>query len=116
MASATYTYQRGETISIALDLISGSTGDVSAISSKLRKLDRGRKTLDASAPVAATFVPSTRSAVGETPAGWTLTIDAATSAELAAGSYVADARLTVAGGTITADPVIVVITEPATVS
>lgn len=114
---ATYTYQRGETISVALDLLSGGvTGDVSAISAKLRKLDRGRRTIDPTAPVAATFVPSVRAAVGDIPAGWTLTIDATTSADLAAGTYVADARLTVAGGTITTDHITIVITEPATVS
>jgi hypothetical protein len=43
--------------------------------------------------------------MGEIPAGWTLTIPAATSASLVTGAYLADARLEVAGGVVMTETV-----------
>jgi hypothetical protein len=100
-----YIYQRGETISLALDAVSGDPASVSAISAKLKAVPPGRTTVPASAPVAASFAIASRAAAGDIPAGWTLTISAATSAGLAPGAYLADARLEVAGGVIVTDSV-----------
>jgi hypothetical protein len=100
-----FIFQRGETISLALDAVAGDPATVTAISAKLKAVPPGRTTVPASAPVAANFVISTRSAVGDIPAGWTLTVPAATSVALTPGSYLADARLEVAGGVIVTDSV-----------
>jgi hypothetical protein len=100
-----YTFQRGETISIALDAVSGNPLDVSAISAQLKAVPPGRSSVPAGAPVAATFVMLIRPAAGSIPPGWTLVISAATSATLPPGAYLADARLEVAGGVIVTESV-----------
>lgn len=110
----TYVFARGATIQVLLDVIEGNPAAIASIEARLRKLKPGKVTLDAAAPIAAVFDVSSRAASPDVPAGWTLTIDEATSISLAAGSYLADAKIVVAGGTITTDPVRVQITEPAT--
>jgi hypothetical protein len=100
-----YIYQRGETISLALDAVSGDLAQVSAIVAQLKAVPPGRTSVPAGAPVAANFTVTPRAAAGEIPAGWTLTIAAAASSALVAGAYLADARLTVAGGVIVTDSV-----------
>ena len=100
-----YIYQRGETVSLALDALSGDPASVSAISAQLKPVASGRLSVAADAPVAATFTITPRAAVDGLPAGWTLTIPAGTSAALEAGFYAADARLEVAGGVIITDQI-----------
>ncbi len=100
-----YIFQRGETISLALDAVSGNPLDVTAISAELKAVPPGRTSVPEGAPVAATFVMIARPAVGSIPPGWTLVISAATSATLSPGAYLADARLEVAGGVIVTDAV-----------
>ncbi len=100
-----YIFQRGETISLALDAVSGNPLDVSAISAQLKVVPPGRTSVPAGAPVAASFVVLSRAASGGIPPGWTLSISAATSATLLPGAYLADARLEVAGGVIITESV-----------
>ena len=100
-----YIYQRGETVSLALDFLSGDLASVSAITAQLKAVTPGRLSVAAGAPVAANFDITPRVAVDDLPAGWTLTIPASVSAALDAGFYVADARLEVAGGVIITDQV-----------
>lgn len=100
-----YIYQRGETIALALDAVSGDPLNVSAITAQLKAVPPGRTTIAATTPIAASFSVSSRTVQGDVPAGWTLTIDAATSATLAAGAYLADAKLIVAGGVMITDTV-----------
>lgn len=100
-----YIFQRGETISLALDAVTGDPLTVTAISAAMKAVPPGRTGVPDGAPVAATFSISPRTAAGEIPPGWTLTIDAATSATLTAGNYMADARIEVAGGVIVTEPV-----------
>lgn len=115
--SAVYTFQRGEDVSIALDIEAGGTvGDVSAVSARLRRLAPGKRVLSPADPIAATFSVAPRAAAGDIPEGWTFTIPASTSIDLDAGHYLADARLTIAGGVVTTDPITVLIFEPATVA
>jgi hypothetical protein len=95
-----YIFQQGETISLALDAVSGDPADVSAIAAQLKALPPGRTTVPVGAPIAAAFVISPRAASGDVPPGWTLSIAAEPSAQLQAGSYLADARLSVASGVI----------------
>ena len=114
MTVARYTFQRGETISLALDAITGSTADVSSITARIRKLLPGKTDLASTTPVSATFTITTRAATTELPAGWTLTLSATDSATLEAGNYLTDAKMVIAGGTVTTDPVMLIIKEPAT--
>ena len=109
-----YIFQRGETISLALDAVSGDPASVGAIAAQLKALPPGRSNVAAGAPVAASFVIVPRAAMLDLPAGWTLTLNAATSATLAAGFYVADALITVAGGVIITDQVSIRIRDAVT--
>jgi hypothetical protein len=100
-----YIFQRGETISLALDAVTGDPLTVTGISVVMKAIPPGRTGVSQDTPVAANFSISPRAAAGDIPPGWTLTIDAATSAMLPPGAYLADARLEVAGGVIVTDPV-----------
>jgi hypothetical protein len=100
-----YVFQRGETISLALDAVAGDPAQVSAIVAQMKAVPPGRTTVPAGAPPVASFEISTRAAAGDVPAGWTLVIPAAVSATLSPGSYLTDARLSVASGTIITEPV-----------
>lgn len=100
-----YIFQRGETISLALDALSGDPMSVTAMAAKLKAVPPGRTNAPASAPIAANFVITNRAASGDDPAGWTLTIPATASATLTPGAYLADARLDVGGGVIVTESV-----------
>ncbi|RDV06076.1 hypothetical protein DXH95_01110 [Sphingorhabdus pulchriflava] len=100
-----YIFQRGETISLALDAVTGDPLSVTAINAVMKAVPPGRTSVPDSAPVAATFSIIPRAAQADIPPGWTLTIDALTSATLQSGAYLADARLQVAGGVIVTEPV-----------
>jgi hypothetical protein len=100
-----YTFQRGETITLALDAVTGDPADVSAISAAMKPIPPGRTEAAVDAPFAASFIVTTRPASGDIPAGWTLNIPAFISASLTPGAYVADARLEVAGGVIVTDSI-----------
>ena len=100
-----YIYQRGETVSLALDVLSGDPASVAAITAQLKAVAPGRLSVAADAPVTASFLITPRAAIDDLPVGWTLTIPASVSAALDAGFYAADARLEVAGGVIITDQV-----------
>ncbi len=100
-----YVFQRGETISLALDAVAGDPAQVSAIAAQLKAVPAGRTSVPSGATAAASFEVATRAASGDVPAGWTLVIPATISATLPPGSYLADARLVLAGGTIITEPV-----------
>jgi hypothetical protein len=106
-----YTFQRGETISLALDAVTGDSLSVTAISAAMKAVAPGRTSVSAGTPVAAAFTISPRAAQGDIPPGWSLTVDAAASAALAVGNYLADARLSVAGGVIITESVAIAIRE-----
>ena len=106
-----YIFQRGETVSLALDALAGDPLAVSAISASVKAVAPGRTGVSAVAPVAAVFDITPRAAASEIPAGWTLTIPAAVSATLAAGSYLADARIEIAGGVVITDSVGIALRE-----
>ena len=106
-----YTFQRGETVSLALDALAGDALTVTAISAKMKAVAPGRTGVSASTPVAAVFAIVPRAASGDIAAGWTLTIDAATSTGLAVGNYLADARLQVAGGVVITNAIAIRIVE-----
>lgn len=109
-----YSFQRGETISLALDAVQGDPATVTSVTAAMKAVAAGRTSVDAATPVAASFTVASRAAAGDVPAGWTLTVSATTSATLAAGSYLADAKLVSAGGVIITDPVALRIVEAVT--
>ena len=101
----TYTFQRGETVLLALDAVQGDATAVSSVTAAMKAVAAGRSMIDPASPVAATFVVTARAAAGGLPGGWTLTIPAAVSAALAGGTYLADAKLIVAGAVTITEPV-----------
>lgn len=108
---ATYEFDRGETISLAIDAPTGDVGLVTAFSAKMKAVPWGQTEPLPTDPVAAEFAVAAYPAAGDEPAGWTLTIAAGVSAGLAPGTYHADAKVTVAGGVIISDPVAIVIRQ-----
>ena len=110
-----FTYQRGETISLALDAAEGDPLTVGAVTAQLKAVPPGRNAVPPGAPVATSFSVSTRAATTDFPAGWTLTISAAASAALTAGSYLADARLEVGTGVVITDQIAIRLREPVTI-
>ena len=109
-----FTYQRGETILLALDAVSGDPASVGAVTAQLKAVPPGRTSIPAGAPVAANFAVSARVASPEFSAGWTLAIPASASAVLAAGSYLADARLEVGTGVVITDQIAIRLRDPVT--
>ncbi|MBL0924417.1 MAG: hypothetical protein IBJ12_08120 [Sphingomonadaceae bacterium] len=106
-----YIFQRGETISLALDAVTGDPLSVTAMSASMKAVAPGRTSVSAASPVAAVFTVAPRAAQGNIPPGWNLTIDAASSAALQAGSYMADARLQIGGGVVITESVAIAIRE-----
>lgn len=107
-----YTFQRGETILLALDAVAGDPLTVANVSAAMKAVAPGRRSVAPDAPIAAAFDIAPRAADGDEPAGWTLSVAAAASSALAAGSYLADARLEMPdGAVIVTPPVAIKITE-----
>ena len=106
-----FIFQRGETISLALDAVTGDPLSVTAISAAMKMVAPGRTSVSAGTPVAAAFVISPRAAQGDIPPGWNLTVDEASSAALAVGNYLADAKLSVGGGVIITESVAIALRE-----
>lgn len=100
-----YVFQRGETISLALDAVTGDPLIVTALTATMKALAPGRTYVDNTAPVAASFEITPRAALGDNPAGWNLTIAAGVCAGLSAGAYLADAKITAGSGIIITDSV-----------
>ena len=109
-----YVFQRGETITLALDALEGDPASVQAISAQMKAVLPGRTSVTPGEPVAADFTISPRAAAGSVPAGWTLVIPAAQSAGLTAGSYLADARLVLGDAVVLSDPVSIRIRQAVT--
>ena len=110
----TYTFQRGETVLLALDAVQGDPATVTSVTAAMKPLAAGRTMVDPGAPAAASFTVSSRAAAGGIPAGWTLTIPAATSASLPAKTYLTDAKLIVAGGVTITEPVAIRLVDAVT--
>ncbi len=100
-----YIFQRGETISLALDAVTGDPLSVTAITASMKMLAPGRTYVDSAVPVAASFVVTPRGVSGDIPAGWNVTLPAGICAGLSPGSYIADAKIQVAGGVIITDSI-----------
>jgi hypothetical protein len=95
-----WVFQRGETIAVPLAARGASESqaqamEVTANLKRTRFMDRP----DAAEPVAAIFSPMFSDDVDGSP-GWVLTIDAATSEDLAPGRYGVNASITFADGSV----------------
>jgi hypothetical protein len=86
-------FRIGEDLAVTLDALEGDPGLVTTISAKMKpaKVISNRIVLDD----AATGIVMTVTSQG--PAGWLVSLPAATTAGLAAGIYGIDARLTLSG-------------------
>ena len=109
-----FVFQRGETIVLALDAVSGDPATADAVTAHMKALPPGRTVAPPDAPIAAPFTVSSRVATDEIPAGWTLTIPAPSCAGLPAGAYIADARIAVGGGVVMTDSVAIRLREAVT--
>jgi len=96
----TYTFQRGETVALALAVVSGDPAIVGAVTAAVKPAVEGRALPDPASPVVATFNVTYIAATSDAPARWLLTLTPAMTAALAAGNYLADAKLTVGGGVV----------------
>jgi len=94
----TYIFQRGETVALALAVVSGDPAIVGTVTAAMKPAVEGRSWPDPAAPAVADFTVSFVAASGADPARWFLTLTPAVTAALAAGDYLADAKLTVGGG------------------
>lgn len=109
-----FVFQRGETISLALDAVTGDPLSVTAISAAMKAVAPGRTGVSAAAPVAAAFNITPRAASGDIAPGWNLTVGATQSALLPAGHYLADARIEVGGGVIITESIGITLRESVT--
>lgn len=93
MTPAIGTFRIGETIAVALDIVSGTVPDGLTVTAVMRRghLFGTFEPMVAAVPVALLVTP--RAAAGDIPAGWNLTLDAEASADLLPGAYGIDARL-----------------------
>jgi hypothetical protein len=93
MTSLLGEFRIGEDIGLALEVVSGDIGEVSAISAAMKpaRITANRPVLDdAAAAIALSVAPAI--------AGWTVSLSSTTTASLAPGIYGIDARLEIAGG------------------
>ena len=87
-------FRIGEDLAVALDAAGGDPATVTGVTASMKpaKVSANRLTLDDEAAAIALAVTS------RAEAGWTLSLSAAASAELAPGLYGIDARLAFPGG------------------
>lgn len=115
MSKTRYIRQRGETIRLSPYVASGDGAEVASVSARLRKLAAGQRIPQPNDPPGTPFTVASRLASDDLPAGWEITIDAATSATLAPGIYTVDLKLILTSGeTVITDPATVELKEPAT--
>jgi hypothetical protein len=68
----TYTFQRGESVALALAVVSGDPAVVGAVTAAVKPVVEGRALPDPSAPVVANFGVAFFAASGADPARWLL--------------------------------------------
>lgn len=95
--AATYTFIRGATQSVALDVVQGFAGE-EPIRAVLKAAQHANQPPGDGAVEAAVFSIAFVAAESDTPAHWLLTLSAEQTAALSPGWYLADARIEVAGG------------------
>jgi len=95
-----WTYQRGETVVLALDAVIGDPALVTAASVILKRAVIPDRIPGESEPDAATLTVEPRDASGDIPAGWFATLSAEDCGELAPGAYYAGLSLTLVDGAV----------------
>ncbi len=110
----TYIFQRGESVALALAVVSGDAAAVDIVTAAMKRVAPGRSGVDPSAPIVATFGVSFVAATTSDPAHWLLSLAPASSAALAAGNYVADARLIVGSGVAITETIAITLRDAVT--
>jgi hypothetical protein len=96
-----YSFRKGETIRLALDATTGDIGTVTAITASLKPaLPNGELSDAGNVNCAIAAYPAS----GGNPAGWSISISAAQSANLAPGNYAIIALLTIGADIIATEP------------
>jgi len=95
------TFRLGEDIVVALDAVEGDISQVSSIIAAMRGAAPGKPlfTVDRTRPAVPLLVLA-RPATDDFPAGWNLTLPAASTAGLSPGIYGIDAKITFSSGSI----------------
>lgn len=102
-------FRIGEDIALALEVASGDTNLVTAISAAMKPAR-----ITANRPELEDGATATALSVAAGPSGWTVSLPSATTAGLSPGIYGIDARLEVAGGIeITEQTAFIALTEGA---
>ena len=60
-----YIFQRGETISLALDVVSGDALGVSSVTAQMKAVPPGRTSVPAGTAIAVNFIVTSRAAAGQ---------------------------------------------------
>lgn len=103
-----YICKRGSDFTIVIEAFSGDRLAVTAIVAKMKKFKGGGIEMPGeTTPVAAAFVTAALPPSEGFLGGWSLTLPASVTAGLAAGMYLADATLTVAGKDSIDGPVVI---------
>lgn len=106
----TYQFQRGEPIVIGRQLVAGDPTDYVLLADL--KPAKGRLVPPANVPAVARFAVQFVPVVGDAPAHWLMTLEAAVSAGLAPGQYVTDVKFTRAGVAVQiSDPAFIQLNE-----
>jgi hypothetical protein len=107
-----YEFKRGETIHLALEIVSGDGALVTGITSHLRRSDTDEP--DEESPIIATANITYAPKNTIVPGIWTLSFAPEVSAYFERGLYALDARIVLGNDVIMADPVMIRIREPVT--
>ena len=91
------TFRVGEDVSVAIDLVEGVAGDAGTVTAQLFRSTSATSFARAARSAGVALTVASRSASGDDPAGWNVTLTAAQSANLRPGVYGIDARHTVGG-------------------
>lgn len=101
MSGVIGTFRIGEDITIALDVVSGSTEDVLSVSASITRARPNIPSFQVDAsftPIALTVAP--RAATETIPSGWNITMPAASTANLSPGTYGIDAKIVFTSGAV----------------
>lgn len=93
-------FRVGEDVAVALDAVSGDVANVATITAKMQRSLQKTSFVPDDDHTAVEMTVVARAASGDIPAGWNLTLPAATSAQLASGFYGIDAKLIGTSGSI----------------
>lgn len=108
-----FQWRRGSTFTLGLRIKSGSVTGSETVTCWLKRAANGKSPGDA-APTAAVLATAFVPASGDVAAHWLFTGTPEQSLALTTGSYIADARIGIAGSIIQTEPVLIEVVERVT--